>query len=79
MRIISQDGNVNMPFEIATVYAEKDGDVWRIYAATAYKSRLMGSYSTGRRADKAMTRMNSIYKLNVVTYQFPQDDDDLDL
>lgn len=50
MRVISQDGIIDVPYEMAVVYVECEG----VIAKVGDKRYVMGSYSTEKKAVKAM-------------------------
>lgn len=50
MRVISQDGIIAVPYEMAVVYVECEG----VIAKVGDKRYVMGSYSTEKKAVKAM-------------------------
>lgn len=50
MRVISQDGPIDVPYEMAVVYVECEG----VIAKVGDKRYVMGSYSTEKKAIKAM-------------------------
>lgn len=50
MRVISQDGIIDVPYEIAVVYVECES----VIAKVGDKRYVMGSYSTEKKAIKAM-------------------------
>lgn len=50
MRVISQDGIIDVPYEMAVVYVECES----VIAKVGDKRYVMGSYSTEKKAIKAM-------------------------
>lgn len=50
MRVISQDGTIDVSYEMAVVYVECEG----VIAKVGDKRYVMGSYSTEKKAVKAM-------------------------
>lgn len=50
MRVISQDGIIDVPYEMAVVYVKCEG----VIAKVGDKRYVMGSYSTEKKAVKAM-------------------------
>jgi hypothetical protein len=50
MRVISQDGSIDVSYEMAVVYVECEG----VIAKVGDKRYVMGSYSTEKKAVKAM-------------------------
>ena len=50
MRVISLDGSIDVSYEMAVVYVECEG----VIAKVGYKRYVMGSYSTEKKAVKAM-------------------------
>lgn len=50
MRVISQDGSIDVSYEMAVVYVECEG----VIAKVGDKKYVMGSYSTEKKAVKAM-------------------------
>lgn len=82
MRIISQSGRVDIPYEMAVVYVEYES----VIAKVGDERHAMGNYSTEEKAFKAMKMLretwihevveftHGIYHRNIV-FQFPQDDE----
>lgn len=63
MRVISQDGIIDVPYEMAVVYVECEG----VIAKVGDKRYVMGSYSTEKKAVKAMEMLREKYgKLEVM-------------
>jgi hypothetical protein len=61
MRVISQDGIIDVPYEMAVVYVECEG----VIAKVGDKRYVMGSYSTEKKAVKAMEILRKVYENNV--------------
>lgn len=65
MRVISQDGTIDVSYEMAVVYVECES----VIAKVGDKRYVMGSYSTEKKAIKAMEMLREAYagkpKLNV--------------
>lgn len=61
MRVISQDGSIDVPYEMAVVYVECEG----VIAKVGDKRYVMGSYSTEKKAVKAMEILRKVYENNV--------------
>lgn len=86
MRIISQSGRIDIPYEVAAVYVEYES----IIAKVGDERYAMGSYSTEEKAFKVMEMLRELFlKFSTATnrenfyeffdepkvYQFPQDDE----
>lgn len=80
MRIISQNGNIDLPYEDTVIHTEyfklEPGVVVAIFKGEKYT---LGRYSTGEKAIKAMKMLreawkfeDGIYHGNII-FQFPQD------
>ena len=61
MRVISQDGIIDVPYAMAVVYVECEG----VIAKVGDKRYVMGSYSTEKKAVKAMEILRKVYENNV--------------
>mgnify|MGYP000171879202 FL=1 len=61
MRVISQDGSIDVSYEMAVVYVECEG----VIAKVGDKRYVMGSYSTEKKAVKAMEILRKVYENNV--------------
>lgn len=57
MRIISQSGRIDIPYEVAVVYVEYES----IIAKVGDERYAMGNYSTGEKAEKAMEMLRTAY------------------
>lgn len=63
MRVISQDGTIDVSYEMAVVYVECES----VIAKVGDKRYVMGSYSTEKKAIKAMEMLREKYgKLEVM-------------
>lgn len=86
MRIISQSGRIDIPYEMAVVYVEYES----VIAKVGDERYSMGKYSTEEKAFKAMKMLREKYLLyksatntksfyeffdNPKVFQFPQDDE----
>lgn len=61
MRVISQDGSIDVSYEMAVVYVECEGVIVKV----GDKRYVMGSYSTEKKAVKAMEILRKVYENNV--------------
>lgn len=59
MRVISQDGTIDVSYEMAVVYVECES----VIAKVGDKRYVMGSYSTEKKAVKAMEKLKEHYGL----------------
>ena len=84
MRLISQDGTIDVPYEQAIVEyeaCERNGeDVFHIIFAITEKSYFsIAKYSTESKAQKAMEMLHNWYFANStaerLVFQFPADED----
>lgn len=57
MRVISQDGIIDVPYEMVVVYVECES----VIAKVGDKRYVMGSYSTEKKAIKAMEMLREVY------------------
>lgn len=63
MRIISQDGKCDYPYENSTLFIDyMDGRVVKIVPSTGYKGSNIATYSTEEKAVKAMEMLRKTYK-----------------
>lgn len=62
MRIISQDGKCDYPYENSTLFIDyMDGRVIKIVPSTGYKDSNIATYSTEEKATKAMEMLREQY------------------
>lgn len=86
MRIISQDGTIDVPYENVVVYQDIK-EIMCIFSGI-YIGRKLAQYSTEAKVKKAMDMLHITYKGNKVeevyqeganyyhpTFQFPKDED----
>ena len=73
MRIISQSGRIDIPYEMAVVYVEYES----VIAKVGDERYAMGNYSTEEKAVKAMKMLIDKYVdfISNAIFQFPQDED----
>lgn len=86
MRIISQSGRVDIPYEMAVVYVEYEN----VIAKVSDERYVMGKYSTEEKAIKATEMLRELYLKyststnnrnfyeffdNPKVYKFPQDEE----
>lgn len=83
MRVISQDGNFDLPYENLAIFFEYEN----VIARFENERHLLARYSTEAKAIKAMEMLrkawingtieftHGIYHRNII-FQFPQDDDE---
>ena len=84
MRIISQDGKCDYPYENSTLFIDyMDGRVINIVPSTGgCKGTKIATYSTEEKAVKAMEMLRKAWKFETgiyhrnIIFQFPQDDDE---
>lgn len=66
MRVVSQDGKYDYPYENNTLFIDyMDGRVIKIVPSTGYKDSNIATYSTEEKAVKAMEMLRDEYKRNV--------------
>lgn len=66
MRVVSQDGKCDYPYENNTLFIDyMDGRVIKIVPSTGYKDSNIATYSTEEKAVKAMEMLRDEYKRNV--------------
>lgn len=74
MRIISQDGNIDFPYEKTILKVSSSGDVNLITAYyTDSVNYVMANYTTKYKAKKALENLRSEYELGYSCFQFPFD------
>lgn len=79
MRLISQTGDYDIPYELSVV--NRVEEIIVAYSANyKYKVIVMGTYSTSEKAEKVMERLHRTYGkavtyTNVSEFRFPKDDD----
>lgn len=65
MRIISQDGKCDYPYENSTLFIDyMDGRVIKIVPSTGYKDSNIATYSTEEKAVQAMEMLRKAYENN---------------
>lgn len=74
MRIISQDGTIDLDYESNTfsIYTSEDEKNDTLYNVAAFKGKLrytLGTYSTLEKAKKALCGMSKSYKRYLITFQ----------
>ena len=69
MRIISQSGRIDIPYEIAVVYVEYES----VIAKVGDERYAMGSYSTEEKAIEVMEHLRRSYYLRGERYEFEKD------
>lgn len=77
MRLISQNGEFDVPYEIAAL--SRTGNIIRAYVPiVGEKGTVMARYSTNEKAKKVMEMICNVYpefeKANIV-FRFPKDDE----
>lgn len=77
MRLISQTGDIDVPYESSAI-ARADGLIVAYSVNYDSKRIVMGMYSTEEKAKKAMERLNNIYAeftIANIVFRFPKDDE----
>ena len=69
MRIISQNGAIDVPYEMAVVYVEYES----IIAKVGDERYAMGNYSTEEKAIEVMEHLRRSYYLRGERYEFEKD------
>ena len=69
MRIISQSGRIDIPYEVAVVYVEYES----IIAKAGDERYAMGNYSTEEKAIEVMEHLRRSYYLRGERYEFEKD------
>ena len=78
MRVISQRGNVDLPYEQIVVCSEME----YVMAVHKEKEYVLGKYSSDDKAVKAMEMLRKAWKFETgiyhrnIIFQFPKDDDE---
>lgn len=77
MRLISQNGEFDVPYEITSL--SRTGNIIRAYVPiVGEKGTVMARYSTNEKAKKVMEMICNVYpefeKANIV-FRFPEDDE----
>lgn len=65
MRVISQDGTFDMPYEMSIIWCEDDGAVFLQPIGETGEYRNFATYSTEEKAKKAMGMLRIAYENNV--------------
>lgn len=72
MRIISQNGRFDIPYEVAVVYVEYES----VIAKVGDERYTMGNYSTEEKAVKAMEMLTWVLAEHIERiFQFPMDNE----
>ena len=75
MRLISQTGDIDVPYEITTL--SRTGNIIRIYIPiSGEKGTIMARYSTDEKAQKAMKALHKVYTGMFLTQNVEMSDDD---
>ena len=69
MRIISQSGRIDIPYEVAVVYVEYES----VIAKIGDERYVMGNYSTEEKAIEVMEHLRRSYYLRGERYEFEKD------
>lgn len=64
MRIISQDGKVDVPYEISSmeISSHSDNSKWVIYANTHNRTMAMATYTTEEMCERVMERLHNEFE-----------------
>ena len=74
MRVISQNGSLDFPYEKSTVFIPRDTSEVRIQAIGEDDVGTLAKYSNKRKAIKAMKMLREVYGVELSkVFQFPQD------
>lgn len=90
MRVINQDGTIDVPYELMSIEV-RDNEIWCGYNATLEKdciAKRFAIYSSKEKAEKAMRKLHNKYSYlwraehgieycstsESVVFQFPQDE-----
>ncbi len=79
MRLISQNGEFDVPYKIASL--SRTGNIIRAYVPmVCEKGTVMATYSTEEKAEKVMKMLHrgkhgAVTPGNVLTFRFPKDDE----
>lgn len=75
MRLISQSGEFDVPYEIAAL--SRTGNIIRVYVPiVGEKGTIMARYSTNEKAKKAMKALHKVYAGMFLTQNVEMSDDD---
>jgi hypothetical protein len=75
MRLVSQDGKFDVPYEIAAL--SRTGNIIRIYIPiSGEKGTIMAAYSTEKKAEKAMEMLHKVYAGMFLAQNVEMSDDD---
>lgn len=72
MRLISQDGTIDCPYETSSVHVDRYGDSYEIWVDC---SRVLATYSTKEKALKVMEDIRDNWLEDFAFYKFPADED----
>ena len=75
MRLVSQDGKFDVPYEITAL--SRSGNIIRAYVPiVGEKGTVMARYSTNEKAQKAMKALHKVYAGMFLAQNVEMDDDD---
>ena len=75
MRIISQNGMIDVPYEM-TAFRNSEGMILMNMAGETGRGSVMARYSSTEKADKAMGECRRCYScFNAKVFQFPADEE----
>ena len=77
MRIISQDGTMDVPYEMSIVWCEDSGAVLLQPIGEVGEYQTFAKYSTEEKAKKAMEMLRKAYVGNIVMFQNVESTDEL--
>lgn len=69
MRVISQDGRLDFPYEMSIMWSGDNGDILLQAVGEVGEYQTFAKYSTKEKAKKAMEMLRSAYTGSVVTFQ----------
>lgn len=76
MRLISQDGILDFPYEKSIVFIPRDTSEVRIVAIGEDDVGILAKYSNKRKAIKAMKMLREVYETELAkAFQFPQNEE----
>ena len=78
MRLVSQNGLLDIPYDECTVVKTDDNRI--IAKAVGLGAWTLATYSSKQKAEQAMNKLHEAYNIsinlkNITTFQFPKDDE----
>lgn len=75
MRVISQDRNIDIPYNLCLVHMLKAYDCYKVVATLISSHHTLATYSSEEKTIKAMEILREEYQKYSKVFQFPQDEE----